>query len=41
MKRAEAVVIPIILQDCLWKSQPFCPRIDVLPEKAKPVSNWG
>lgn len=35
----EAVVIPIILRDCDWKSAPFG-RLKGLPHDAKPVKKW-
>jgi hypothetical protein len=46
MKRAmqrheagQALVIPVILRPCDWHSAPFA-KLEVLPEKAKAVTDW-
>ena len=38
-ERGEAVVIPIILRDCDWKSAPFA-ALQALPKDGKPISRW-
>ena len=37
--RGEAVVIPVILRPCDWKSAPFA-KLQALPESGRPVTNW-
>ncbi len=34
-----ARVIPIIVEDCYWKSSPF-KNLKALPKDGKPISNW-
>ena len=34
-----ARVIPIIVEDCYWKSSPF-KKLKALPKDGKPISNW-
>ncbi|WP_163848080.1 toll/interleukin-1 receptor domain-containing protein [Pseudooceanicola aestuarii] len=34
-----ARVIPIIVEDCYWKSSPFM-KLKALPKDGKPISNW-
>ena len=36
----EALVIPIILREVDWKGAPFG-KLQALPKKAKPVTNWS
>lgn len=38
-ERGEAVVVPIILKPCDWKSAPFA-KLQALPEDARPVTGW-
>jgi hypothetical protein len=38
--RGEALVIPIILRPCDWKTAPFS-KLQALPRDAKAVSTWG
>jgi uncharacterized protein YjbI with pentapeptide repeats len=47
MKRAmrrheqrEALVVPVILRDCLWKESPFG-KLQALPKDGKPVIKWA
>jgi len=35
----KAVVIPIILRNCMWKHTPFA-KIQALPKEAKAVNSW-
>jgi hypothetical protein len=35
----EAIVIPVILRPCDWKSTPFG-KLQVLPKNARPVTDW-
>lgn len=35
----EAVVVPIIVRDCVWKAAPFA-AIQALPRDAVPISQW-
>ena len=38
--RSEAVVIPIVLRNCLWQYTPFA-KLQALPKDAKAISSWG
>ncbi len=38
--KSEAVVIPIIVRNCLWQHTPFA-KLQALPKDAKAVSSWG
>lgn len=36
----EAVVIPVIVRNCLWQHTPFA-KLQALPKDAKAISSWG
>lgn len=36
----EAVVVPIVIRNCLWQHTPFA-KLQALPKDAKAVSSWG
>ena len=38
-ERGEALVIPIILRDCLWRDAPFG-KLQALPKDGTPVKDW-
>lgn len=38
-EKGTARVIPIIVEDCYWKSSPFR-KLKALPKDGKPISNW-
>ncbi|WP_425050501.1 toll/interleukin-1 receptor domain-containing protein [Psychromarinibacter sp. S121] len=38
-EEGSARVIPIIVEDCYWKSSPF-KKLKALPKDGKPISNW-
>ncbi|NNU80538.1 toll/interleukin-1 receptor domain-containing protein [Halovulum dunhuangense] len=38
-EQGTARVIPIIVEDCYWKSSPFR-KLKALPKDGKPISNW-
>ncbi|MGH9803514.1 MAG: toll/interleukin-1 receptor domain-containing protein, partial [Blastocatellia bacterium] len=38
-ERGEAIVLPIILRDCLWKDTPFS-KLQALPKNCTPVEDW-
>ncbi len=37
--KGQAIVIPVILRPCSWEKLPFS-KLQVLPEKAQPVTEW-
>lgn len=38
--KGEAVVVPIVMRNCLWHHTPFA-KLQALPKDAKAVSSWG
>lgn len=38
--KGEAVVVPIVVRNCLWQHTPFA-KLQALPKDAKAVSSWG
>ena len=38
-EKGEAVVIPVILRQCLWDHSPFA-KLQALPKNARPVTAW-
>lgn len=36
----EAVVVPIVVRNCLWQHTPFA-KLQALPKDAKAISSWG
>jgi tetratricopeptide (TPR) repeat protein len=39
-EKGEALVIPVILRPCDWKSTPFG-KLQALPTNARPITQWG
>lgn len=38
--KGEAVVVPIVMRNCLWQHTPFA-KLQALPKDAKAISSWG
>jgi hypothetical protein len=38
--KGEAVVVPIVVRNCLWQHTPFA-KLQALPKDAKAISSWG
>lgn len=36
----EAVVVPVVIRNCLWQHTPFA-KLQALPKDAKAISSWG
>jgi hypothetical protein len=38
--KGEAIVVPIVVRNCLWQHTPFA-KLQALPKDAKAISSWG